>query len=51
MFCVLTCSMFVCYKLCELYAWKNVYGKRGTLGLENITLGVRKRNERDSSGC
>ena len=20
MFCVLTCSMFVCYKLCEIYA-------------------------------
>ena len=24
--------------------------KKGTLGLENITLGVRKMNERDSSG-
>ena len=34
--------VIVCYKLCELYTWKNVYRKRRTLGLENITLGVRR---------
>ena len=32
----------LCYKLCEICAWKDVYGKRRTLGLENITLGVRR---------
>ena len=35
--------VIVCYKLHELYTWKNVYRKRRTLGLENITLGVRRK--------
>ena len=29
--------------LCELYTWLNVYGKRETLGLENIPWGFGKR--------
>ena len=51
MFYALICYMIVCYVLCELYTWSNVYGKRGTLGLENITLGVQEKNEQDSSEC
>ena len=34
------CYCVIVYKLRELYTWKNVYRKRRTLGLENITLGV-----------
>ena len=49
MFCVLTCSMFV---NCVNYMHGKMYmEKKGTLGLENITLGVQKMNERDSLGC
>ena len=33
-----------------IYMVKSIWKKRGTLGLENITLGVRKKNEKDSSG-
>ena len=47
----LICYMIMSYVLCERYTWLSVYGKRGTLGLENITLGVREKNERDNSGC
>ena len=42
----LICYMIVCCVLCE-----SVYGQRGTLGLENITLEVQEYNELDGSRC
>ena len=50
-FHVLCPNMLHACLLCVLWNYKHgkkVYGKRGTLGLENITLGIRKKNEQDS---
>ena len=39
------CYITDCFVLCELYTWKILYRKRGTLGLENTTLRFQKNNE------
>ena len=52
--CVFHVWCLICYMI--VCCVNNIHGKvymekRGTLGLENITLGVREKNEWDSSRC
>ena len=44
----LICYMVVC---CVNNLHGKVYMEKGTLRLEHITLGIREKNKRDSSGC
>ena len=46
----LICYMIVCCVVWIMYMVKCIW-KKGILGLENITLGVWEKNERDSLGC